>query len=274
MEGERIRTVCRGWAKINLTLNITGTKNGLHTLESVLTRVPLYDEVAIEFAEDDQVEYSDGAVYERDNVIRAMEAVRRSLNSERRFRAKVKRNIPSGKGLGASSAAAAAAAVGAAYLLGGEAGEALGASGADSAFQASDCLTALVSGTGDIVEKAELKQKIYVAFCSYPTRSESEKVFAAYDVTGGAGGSTEAFFEDLVPFNALEAAAVSITPEILEGRRALTLAGYDRVVMTGSGAGYIGYTLDPEEHRTNYERLSLIASEKGLEIYDFQTENI
>ena len=263
----------RGWAKINLALNITGRRSGYHTLESILMRVPLCDEVEVSFSDEDSVEYSDGAKYSRDNVIRALDAVRKTVGSDARFAVKVTRRIPSGKGLGASSAAAAAAANAAMKLIGVRDPEVLSEAGADCAFQASGEDTALATGLGEKLEPVKLP-KLYAAFCSTSDESDSGKVYAIYDITGGAGGSVARFTEDLLPFNSLEAAAVALNPGILAARRALTDAGYDRVVMTGSGAGYIGFSSDKESYRKNFSALKNIAAERGLKIYDFtEVEN-
>ena len=267
----------RGWAKINLALNITGRRSGYHTLESVIMRAPLFYEVTIRFSDADSVVYSDGAEYPRDNVIGALNAVRKFFASDKRFAVEVKRNIPGGKGLGASSAAAAAATVGAAKLLGNGDPKILSAvlseAGADCAFQASGADCALATGLGEKLVPMEFP-KLYTAFCSTSDEADSGKVYEVYDITGGAGGSIEKFKEDLLPFNSLEVAAVALKPDILSARRALTDAGYERVVMTGSGAGYIGFTADEESHRKNYSALIKIAAERGLNIYDFtEVEN-
>lgn len=231
-------------------------------------RVPLFDEAKISFAGEDSVSYSDGSSFKRDNVLRALDAVRRIAGSDKRFSVAVKRRIPSGQGLGASSAAAAAAASGAAKLLGVDAAAALKESGADCAFQASSYRAALARGLGEELTKVDLPP-LYVLFCTTGRKLESEKVFAAYDVVGGAGGDYMDFITEQRPFNALETAAAAIEPDILRARRALTAAGFERVAMTGSGAGYIAVTSDKDEYLSGRGKLKAIALKESLITFDF-----
>ncbi len=42
-----MRTKVKSYAKINLTLNITGTDGGFHNIESLVTTVDLYDTVTV-----------------------------------------------------------------------------------------------------------------------------------------------------------------------------------------------------------------------------------
>ncbi len=262
-----------GYAKVNPALRITGIGEGYHLLDTVLLRVPLYDAVTVSVSDepaDNRVEYSDGSVYADDNVLKAL----RLLSDEgvkRSFSVKVTKNIPEGKGLGASSAAAAAAVRAVEDLTGRSFSDATWLRvGADAKFQASGMPAARAYGAGEKLTEWLPKRRIYVAFAATDIRSDTAKIFAAYDVLGGAGGDTERFVRDLVPFNELEVAAVAVNPGITAARRALTGAGYEYVTMTGSGSGYIGLSFDPETHARRFAALEKLARGKRLEIYDFQ----
>ena len=228
-----------GYAKVNPALRITGIGEGFHLLDTVLLRVPLYDAVTVAVSDgavSNRVEYSDGSVYADDNVLKAL----RLLSDEgvkRSFSVKVTKNIPEGKGLGSSSAAAAAA----------------------------------VRAVEDLTGRSFTDETwLRVAFAATDIRSDTAKIFAAYDVLGGAGGDTGKFVRDFVPFNELEVAAIAVNPGIAAARRALTGAGYEYVTMTGSGSGYIGLSFDPETHARRFAALEKLARGKRLEIYDFQ----
>ena len=69
--------------------------------------------------------------------------------------------------------------------------------------------------------------------------------------------------------NALETAAAAIEPDILRARRALTAAGFERVAMTGSGAGYIAVTSDKDEYLSGRGKLKAIALKESLITFDF-----
>ena len=262
-----------GYAKVNPALRITGIGEGYHLLDTVLLRAPLYDAVTVSVSDepaDNRVEYSDGSVYADDNVLRALNVLSEA-GVKRSFSVRVQKNIPEGKGLGSSSAAAAAAVRAVEDLTGRRFSDATWLRvGADAKFQASDMPAARVRGAGEIVTEWLPERKIYVAFASTDIKSDTAKVFAAYDVLGGAGGDTERFVRDLVPFNELEVAAVAVNPGITAARRALTGAGYEYVTMTGSGSGYIGLSFDPETHARHFAALEKLARGKRLEIYDFQ----
>ena len=262
-----------GYAKVNPALRITGIGEGYHLLDTVLLRAPLYDAVTVSVSDepaDNRVEYSDGSVYADDNVLRALNVLSEA-GVKRSFSVRVQKNIPEGKGLGSSSAAAAAAVRAVEDLTGRRFSDATWLRvGADAKFQASDMPAARVRGAGEIVTEWLPERKIYVAFASTDIRSDTAKIFAAYDVLGGAGGDTERFVRDLVPFNELEVAAVAVNPGIAAARRALTGAGYEYVTMTGSGSGYIGLSFDPETHARRFAALEKLARGKRLEIYDFQ----
>lgn len=262
-----------GYAKVNPALRITGIGEGYHLLDTILLRAPLYDAVTVTLSDASQknrVEYSDGSVYAQDNVLRALEVLSEE-GVEQRFSVRVTKNIPEGKGLGASSAAAAASVRAVGDLIGRSfSDETWVRIGADAKFQASDMPAARAAGAGEKLTEWLPKRSIYVAFAATDAKSDTAKVFAAYDLLGGAGGDTEEFVENFVPFNELEVAAVAVNPGIAAARRALSGAGYEHIAMTGSGSGYIGLSFDPETHARRFAALQKLVRGKRLTIYDFQ----
>ncbi|MCL1972380.1 MAG: 4-(cytidine 5'-diphospho)-2-C-methyl-D-erythritol kinase [Endomicrobia bacterium] len=100
-------------AKINLYLEITGKRpDGYHNLESIMQTVSLYDEITVEDA-------PGGINLECDNknlpsnssniVYKAAEAVRNRFNIQKGVKITLKKEIPTGAGLGGGSSDAAAA---------------------------------------------------------------------------------------------------------------------------------------------------------------------
>ena len=271
MELSAIRSA---YAKVNPALRITGVKEGYHVIDTLLLRVPMCDTAAVTLSDGsapDTVEYSDGSAYTDDRVLRALNILREREAVTGSFSVKIEKRIPSGRGLGASSAAAAAAVAAVSDMTGRRFSEKTWALiGADARFQVSGMPAARAGGAGEILSEWLPSRQLYIAFaCASGARSDTAKVFAAYDVLGGAGGSVDDFISDYMPFNALETAAAAINPLILTARRALTDAGYERVVMTGSGAGYIGFTFDKAVHAECLKKLAA-ASKNEVEIYDFQ----
>ena len=108
MELSAIRSA---YAKVNPALRITGVKEGYHVIDTLLLRVPMCDTAAVTLSDGsapDTVEYSDGSAYADDRVLRALNILREREAVTGSFSVKIDRRIPSGKGLGSSSAAAAA----------------------------------------------------------------------------------------------------------------------------------------------------------------------
>lgn len=100
------------YAKLNLTLDITGRENGYHTLDSLVTTIDLYDRIAVKKRKDSLINIvmhgmgSEQIYPERNNAYLAGEAfVKRFQTAGADIT--VYKNIPVGAGLGGSSADAA-----------------------------------------------------------------------------------------------------------------------------------------------------------------------
>lgn len=96
----------RVYAKINLNLLITGTSANMHTLDSLMHSISLYD--IVEMTEGDGV-YMNGVKDERNSVNKVLELMGECGLGKVRF--DIKKGIPFSAGLGGSSADMAAAVV-------------------------------------------------------------------------------------------------------------------------------------------------------------------
>lgn len=102
------------YAKLNLTLDITGRENGYHTLDSLVTTVSLFDRIVAKKRRDGLVRVvmhgmgSESIPPEENNVQKAGEAFVTAF-STKGADITVYKNIPVGAGLGGSSADAAGA---------------------------------------------------------------------------------------------------------------------------------------------------------------------
>ena len=103
------------YGKINLALNVTGVKGGMHLIDTVMASVSLFDLLSVREADDISVE-CDCAVSGENTALRAAREVRRVCGKS--LAVTVKKGIPMGGGLGGSSADAAGVFAAAERLLG------------------------------------------------------------------------------------------------------------------------------------------------------------
>lgn len=113
----------KAYAKLNLTLDVTGTENGYHLLDSFVASVDLFDLVVVRKRKDKLVSVtmhglgSETIPPEQNNAFKAGEAFAKRFSTSGADVA-VYKNIPMGAGLGGSSADAAGVLNGMAKLYG------------------------------------------------------------------------------------------------------------------------------------------------------------
>ena len=96
----------KAYAKLNLSLYITGVRGGMHTLDSVMHSVDLGDVLTVEEADSVSViMHGADCPEERNTAYRAAIAVRDRYGLS--LRTEIEKRIPSGGGMGGSSADAA-----------------------------------------------------------------------------------------------------------------------------------------------------------------------
>ena len=112
----------RGYAKINLTLEITGRRcDGYHLLRSVMQSVSLFDTVFLQRADDGISFYCDDPLLPRDRrntVVRAAELFYGTTGITPKIKLELFKGIPYEAGLGSGSAGASAALTGLNALYG------------------------------------------------------------------------------------------------------------------------------------------------------------
>lgn len=242
-------------AKINWALNILGIRpNGYHELDMLMQSVELHDEMTIR--ESDTLSLSvDGGPYaldERNLVIRAAKALNACTGKNMGAQIDLIKHIPARAGMGGGSADCAAAliALNDMWNLGLpmekllEIGLSLGA---DVPF----CLTgglARVSGIGENIEPAAAAPAIPLAMVTPGGGLSTQEVFRAWD-TGNYPVAAHDMFEladavmakdiekiSALTYNALEAPAVQMMPEIGSIMDDFRSLGAGAVFMTGSGS--------------------------------------
>lgn len=242
-------------AKINWALNILGIRpNGYHELDMLMQSIELCDELTIREA--DALSLSvDGSAYELDErnlVIRAARALNARAGKNYGAQIDLIKHIPARAGLGGGSADCAATLVALNEMWGLhfskekllEIGLSLGA---DVPF----CLTgglARVSGIGENIEPMPQAPSVSLVMVTPGGGLSTQEVFRAWD--GGNYSVSEhdmmALAEavmdrdlkkvDTLAFNALEAPAVQMMPEIGQIMDRFRDLGAAAVFMTGSGS--------------------------------------
>ena len=244
----------RAPAKLNLCLYVGPRRDdGLHEIRSLFEPLELADELRISEADADEVicEGIEGP----DLTATALAALREHGWDGPRLRIEVTKRIPVAAGLGGGSADAAAVLRLAMGEVEGLRSIAAGI-GADvpSQLQLRPCL---VAGAGEVIEPAPPPGEHAVVLIPQAEGLATAAVYAEADRLGSPrgdaeleairrrlrdavdeGGSPLEYREHLV--NDLQAAAISLRPEIEDALRALEEAGAAHAMVTGSGPTAFG----------------------------------
>lgn len=270
----------KAYAKVNLCLDITGiADNGWHYLDTIVAPIPLHDIVTVTKREDDliRVTYDNGNAFPNDVAVKMAKTIKNTFGTHG-VDINIKKKIPIASGIGGSSADAVAVAKGMkkVFSLGNIDNSILKSVGSDVPAMYKGGINR-VRGFGEIVESVSLPNSLYVSLLIDDTTPlKTEEIYKLYDKTGGEHGVVDDFLVNLKPFNSLEKAAISINPKIIKLKDLLYSAGYEFVVMTGSGSGVIGFTTDKDEysvitkkvtkslHNDNVNHYAFIIDKKGV----------
>ena len=233
-------------AKLNLSLAVTGKRGNMHTLDMRVCTADVCDRAELLPGEGERFvfrSFPEGFVPER--FVPRLNAVYGKLRARfgGDFRFLIDKNIPSGMGLGGSSALAACMA----RLWAAEAGETPDAElllslGSDVPYMylGGD---ARVTGAGECVEELPFTpRKVLVALPEGGV--DTAAAYAEYDAMKARG--------DLPPregeyFNDLYAPAAKLNPGTARAAAVLRAAGAENVVMTGSGSAVCAFFADGAE---------------------------
>ncbi|MFH1709750.1 MAG: 4-(cytidine 5'-diphospho)-2-C-methyl-D-erythritol kinase [bacterium] len=219
----------RAYAKLNLTLNITGKRpDGYHEIDSVMQSISLHDEIDMKTA-DSGIKVKCSIPGIEDNIVqKAAELLFAEAKIKGGVHIQIKKNIPLSAGLGGGSADAAATLIGLNKLFNlnlhrDRLLEIAAKIGSDVPF----CLvggTARCTGRGEKMERIN-PQTGSVFLLAIPKIEVSTKiVYDKYDEIGKASSE-----------NALEGAAVALFPEIGVMKEALNRSTEQGWKMSGSG---------------------------------------
>jgi 4-diphosphocytidyl-2-C-methyl-D-erythritol kinase len=256
-------------AKLNLCLYVGPRReDGLHEIRSLFEPLELADELRIAEAAEDEVVCE--GIDAPDLIARALAALREHGWDGPRLRIEVTKRVPVAAGLGGGSADAAA-------VLRLARGELEGLRsiaaqiGADvpSQLQPRPCL---VAGAGEVIEPAPPPAAHGVVLIPQPDGLSTAEVYAEADRLGSPrgeseleairrqlrdavdeGGSPLEYREHLV--NDLQAAAISLKPEIEDALRGLEGCGAAHAMVTGSGPTAFGLYPTADEAAAAAEQL-------------------
>lgn len=245
----------KSYAKLNLTLFVTGTGGGYHNLDSLVTSVDLYDLITLKKRKDKLVSVtmrgcgSESIAFEDNNAVKAAQAFVENYGTDGADIA-VYKNIPMGLGLGGSSADAAGVLRGLSklYAVNDTAGIKLIADnlGSDTKYMLSGGY-ARMTGRGDVIQPIESKLKLNFLLLAPREGVSTAQCFKAFDEVGAFGGDSNAAVAAVAAgdkralarnmFNALSAPAKTLSEEIETSFAQLAAFDPLAVNMTGSGSG-------------------------------------
>ncbi|MCD8041189.1 MAG: 4-(cytidine 5'-diphospho)-2-C-methyl-D-erythritol kinase [Clostridia bacterium] len=177
-------------AKINLTLNITGSEGGRHLIDSVVTTIDVFDVINIKKRKDGLVGCvmhgmgSESIPFEQNNAVRAAELFIKKY-SVSGVDITVWKNIPMGAGLGGSSADAAGVLNGLKQLYGiydGGAEQIADEVGSDVRYMMTGGY-ARISGYGERVALIDSDLKLYFTIIAPESGVSTKECYARYDDT-------------------------------------------------------------------------------------------
>lgn len=249
----------RAYAKINLSLNITGVReDGYHTLESIFLPIDFFDE--IEIVKADKMSYSCNNRFIKFNdsntVVKAINLMKKEYGIEDDFKVYLNKHLPMQAGLagGSTDASSVIRILDKMYSLNiskEKAIELTSKIGADVTFTYFS-KPALVTGVGENIELIDVKEKYYCLIAK-PSKGVSTKAcYDAMDLATCPHPNIDALKdalgkgEDIIPLlgNSMEPAAIELVPEIKDLKDRIIELGADFSLMSGSGSSVFTLSKD------------------------------
>ncbi|MCM1236151.1 MAG: 4-(cytidine 5'-diphospho)-2-C-methyl-D-erythritol kinase [Ruminococcus flavefaciens] len=245
----------KAYAKLNFTLDITGSGGGYHYLDSLVCTADIFDLIKIKKRNDGLVtlkmngQGTEGLPYEENNAARAAEAYIK-LFKTRGADIVIYKNIPVGAGMGGSSADIAGVIKGLAALYGEGSAAQLKALADSLGSDTGYLLTggwARLTGRGEKVQNLDISATLYPLLLLPAGGVSTAECYRLYDANPDPGRRTQSAVDrlicgDLEGFagilgNALYAPACKINGGVREAFEELKEFSPLGVTMTGSGSG-------------------------------------
>ncbi len=258
-------------AKINLTLDVLGVKNGYHVLKSLVTSVNVYDTITVVKRKDRKITLTEKGVK---CECKALE--NNALRAGKLFMDKfnvggvdiiLNKSIPVGGGMGGSSADIAGVLLCMQKLFGVSFGvkDLADELGSDSGYML-DGGWAIISERGERVEKIDYGVKLYLLAVTEKSFISARECFKTFDERAEyvaertevaaellKEGNVKEFLSTLK--NDLTESAISIIPSIRDNLSALKSFGAVKTLMTGSGSVAYGIFESKKERNAAYKKM-------------------
>lgn len=241
-------------AKVNLTLEITGVNDrGYHELDMICCSVSPFDEVCVEKSDEVKVTMDGAEAGEENTAYRAALRVKEECGQP--LTVHIRKGIPSGAGLGGSSADASAVFYAAVKL--GLTDEETASRlcvkvGSDVAYMMKGGYCRLRGEGEKITPLGEINFRL--AIVQKETGASTAEVYKGYDSAPVKGLGVPAVLRGEKYYNVLENSAVSKCPSIAEVKRRLADL-YGNATMTGSGSAVFAVVndcVDEEKFREKF----------------------
>ena len=260
----------RAYAKVNLGLKIISKRtDGYHNLESIMTRIGLYDE--LEFIKNDKIEVvCDDIKMENNLVYKVAFYLKTKYKVDEGVKIIIKKRIPleAGLGGGSSDAACTINALNKIWKLGmnlEERKKVASVFGSDISFFV-EGKTAFVSGRGEKIRKIENKNKIDMLVVKPEFGFSTKRIFSLVNEYSEKGKLSE-LEKSIKEKNILEIGRKLETDfekflkeeneyqEIKEVKRLMEENGAIGTIMSGSGSSVFGIFLDKKSRDSAYNVL-------------------
>ncbi len=244
----------KAYAKINLTLNVTGAANGFHTVESLAASIDLYDIIKLKKRKDGKINIvmrgrgTELLPPENNNAYKAALAYQKAFETGGAD-IKIYKNIPVGAGLGGSSADAAGVIRGMCSLYGAGTEPQLKAIadglGSDTGYMLTGGY-AYLTGRGEIMRAIKCPNTLYGLLLIPDGGVSTARCYALFDemcaFTKGGAGERELVSGDLKGLgralcNDLFKPAAALNKGVATAYEELKSFAPLGVNMTGSGSG-------------------------------------
>jgi 4-diphosphocytidyl-2-C-methyl-D-erythritol kinase len=270
-----VSVTVRAPAKINLVLSVGSARaDGYHPLDTIYQAVSLYDDVTATEADtwsvgaaSDDVDLADVPLDDRNIALRAGRMLAEHHGIDRAAHLHIAKGIPVAGGMAGGSADAAATLVALDRLWSLDTADdvllALAAElGSDVPFALLGG-TARGTGRGEVVTPLADDSSLWWVVVPNEEGLSTPAVYAEFDAAPGIGSGRPApEWSDLdyadigrALRNDLQDPALRLRPDLAATREALTAAGADAVLLSGSGPTYLGLVRDREAAHDVVERL-------------------
>ncbi|MBQ7236411.1 MAG: 4-(cytidine 5'-diphospho)-2-C-methyl-D-erythritol kinase [Clostridia bacterium] len=258
-------------AKINLTLDVLGVKDGYHELNSLVASINLFDEITIKPRTDGKITLLNKGIVVDCPIIEnnAYKAAKLFIDTFGTYGVDiiVNKSIPVAGGLGGSSADIAGVlnALNVLYEINGDMSPLAGDLGSDSTYMLTGGY-AVIKGRGDQVEIKDIDKKVYILVITEPAEISARNCYKKFDQKKKSfkptteKASTALHEGDLLSAlphlkNDLYLAAVDLVPNIKHNVFNLLKAGANTALLAGSGPSVFGVFLDKKSRDVAYKKL-------------------